>query len=206
MSKLEGNKIKEYWDKRSSLQGDRTVGFGNQPITVQDENYRQRYEFVVPCLDNNRMTLDFGCGIGRYTDFFKPEKYIGVDVCLNLLERAQENNTDYKFVYIPNGVIETLDTEPIEQVFTATVLQHNSDRQVIEILKSWKPYVSNICCFVLYENCHNVNDADHIAFRQPERYKDLISEVFEVTAWAYRIHVIHGEEHSVMSFDCCKKQ
>ena len=203
MSELEGNKIKEYWDKRSTEQGERTVGFGNQPISVQENNYRKRYEFIIPYLDREVMVLDYGCGIGRYTAFFKPEKYIGVDVCCNLLNIAEKNNPDYKFAYIPQGLLEFNKTiEPIQFIFTATVLQHNSDRQVLDIFKSWKPYLADSICFVFYENCHNANDTKHIAFRQPDKYMELISRVFSVADWTYDKHIIHGEEHAIMKFYC----
>lgn len=208
MSELEGNKIKKYWDDRSSWQGDRTVGFGNQPMTVQDTNYRQRYEFVVPFLNNKIMTLDYGCGIGRYTDFFSPNLYIGVDVCETLLKTAKRNNPDYSFLYIPDGKMpeqsSLTEYKPVAQVFTATVLQHNSDNQVLEIFKSWKPHLESNCTFIFYENCHNTKDKKHIAFRQPDKYRELVGKIFKIMTWKNKKHVIHGEEHAIMQFECCK--
>ena len=208
MSKLEGRHIAEYWNGRAAEQGKRTVGFGGKPIDEQDSNYRERYEFIIPHLDFDCYTLDYGCGIGRYTSLFDRNKYLGVDVCEKLLNIAECENEGYDFVLCENGLLDRESVLPyirfknIEQFFTATVLQHNSDIQVRHIFKSWTEYMSPDCRFVLYENCHNAEDKEHIAFRSPEQYIALFKDATELDVNIISIdqHKIHGEWHAITIF------
>ena len=210
MSNLEGQKIKEYWDSRALQQGRKTVGFGGKPLKEQDGNYRQRYEFILPHLSLDLFTMDYGCGIGRYSDIFDSEKYLGVDGCEKLLSIAKEDNPNHAYILCENGTLNNelveyiISPAKIEQFFTATVLQHNSTKQVEEIFKSWMPHMADQCKFVLYENCHDAEDKEHISFRAPEQYLNIFEKATGFKAELEQLdvfsHQIHGETHALLTF------
>ena len=49
-------------------------------------------------LCDGKSITEIGCGTGRLSSAFQPEQYIGVDICTQALEIAEENNRDYKYI------------------------------------------------------------------------------------------------------------
>lgn len=197
MTGIKKENVKKYWDNRSSQQGKNTVGFGNKPLTEQDKNYQIRYSFILPYLDTTLKTIDFGCGVGRYSGFFEPDKYLGVDITKNLLDIAVHENSkhDYNLLSEPNLTGINYD---YEQFFVATVLQHNDDDGVRDILRTINSdFLKRI---VLYENTSDIPNREgrHIKFRSVKEYIEFMKEFFNVKTFDFDEHVIHGEKHSVI--------
>lgn len=193
---LSNQQVMGYWEKRSAAQGVRTVGFSNLQMSKQDKNYAKRISFVTEFLDTYVKTIDYGCGIGRYSDLFDSENYLGMDITQNLIDAAVERNPEHRYLKLNQPHLPSLDFN-FEQFFTATVLQHNDDLVVENIIKSILPIKADGFSFVLYENSSPSVFAPHMCPRSPERYRDIVSKVFEVKDFKRKSHVVHGEEHSI---------
>ena len=189
----------QYWKNRASQQGKRTVGFNNIPIAEQDENYKIRTNFIISKLDTNLFTLDYGCGVGRYSKFFT--KYLGVDITRKLLDIAIEENPEYNYELLTNPDLSDIDLSGIEQFYTSTVLQHNTDESV-KLILSGLSKAKNLNSIVLYESsAYRVNVINsHMNFRTVEDYERLVKEHFDVKGFKYFKHMIHGAEHALMKF------
>ena len=75
--------------------------------------------------------MDFGCGYGRLSENFNPEKYIGIDLNPKAIEKAKENNPMYNYYEV------NIDSEypKCDVVFAHTVFLHNDDQTLTSILK-----------------------------------------------------------------------
>ena len=205
MSGIEYNRVIEYWKNRASQQGKKTVGFSNQPLQQQDEQYKTRFDFIIPRIDTTLKTLDYGCGVGRYTKFFNIDNYVGVDVTKELLDIAIAENGGYKYVQLTKPDLSEINDINIEQFLSCTVLQHNSDEGVKIIFNSLQEKIGNNGInIILYENTANIVNVigGHVNFRTVEEYNNLIKLYFDIINFQYFKHVIHNEEHSLMLFKC----
>lgn len=193
MSGISYENVKKYWDKRSSLQKELTVGFnGNTNISLQNDEYVVKTEFVKKFLNKKLKTLDYGCGIGRWSTLFN--EYLGVDITNNLLNIAKENNKDKKYILLKEPILKDINYD-FEQFFTSTVLQHCDDNLVDRIINSLYELKNKGFVIVLYEN--SIVKADHVNGRSPEGYKSMFEKYFKIISFECNSHVVHGEEHSV---------
>jgi len=190
---LKQAQVKEYWKERSSEFGATTVGLHGSTIEEQDARYEERKDFIFKRVRKDLRTLDYGCGIGRYSIDF--ENYIGVDVTKTLVDIAKANHPDKEFILLESPVIsKELEDYNWDMLFTATVLQHNDDEGVRRILESVKQIQAGGFTFCLYENA--VANASHIKARTTEDYVDLISDAdFLIHSFGSYHHTIHGEKH-----------
>lgn len=76
--------------------------------------------------------IDFGCGYGRLCESFHPEKYLGIDVNLQLIEDAKAKFPSYKFSPLTNEVMGA------ELYLAYMVFLHLSDRELHETLKQFR--------------------------------------------------------------------
>jgi len=187
------NQVSSYWEKRASEQGARTVGFANGPMNVQDKEYKIRFNFISPHLNKEASTLDYGCGTGRYAPFYDKNNYIGADITQSLLDIAISQHPTYSFVKLSN--VGDIPNAEFDTFFTATVLQHNSDDSVRLIFSNLRKIKSKNLQFILYENSQA--QTCHVKGRSPSWYFDIISDLFQVKAFAESEHIIHGERHSL---------
>lgn len=195
MSGLNYNEAKQYWQERSSQQKELTVGFGsNKTIAAQDDEYNTKINFVKPYLDIHLPTLDYGCGIGRWSHLFN--NYLGVDLTENLINIARERHVNKKYLLLEEPTLTTLDFH-FSQFFTSTVLQHCDDNLVSCIIKSLYNLKHDDLNIILYENTHV--QASHVNGRSPETYKNMFERYFKIKAFEFNSHYVHGEEHSVTS-------
>jgi len=191
--------IKKYWSERSSVQGARTVGFANSPTHIQDNNYKIRKEFIFKVCPKNLKTLDYGCGIGRYSKEF--DNYLGVDVCENLINIAKNDNSEKEYFLVEEPA-KIPDFFCPELFFTATVLQHNSDEVVEELFKNLSLVCKSDIYFSIYENSQA--NGKTIKSRSSKDYCSIISKYFKLHSDGNcRTHNIHGENHSHL-FVCGK--
>lgn len=206
---LDLEKVKDYWKKRATEQEERTVGFCGADLEQQVKNYQERKEFIFKYLPDDKFTLEFGCGIGRYRDMFK--SYIGCDITEDLIEMARKRNpffTGFHLLEQPYLTEDCIDVEVrqnIEMIFTATVLQHNSDNAVHKIIDSFRNAFRLKCIFAFYENNHNIRSA-HVKSRTSTEYKDIVDKYYDILDWKHYGHIIHGERHTLSIFKVRKLQ
>lgn len=68
--------------------------------------------------------VDFGCGVGRYTGYFSPDRYIGYDINSERVDICLERYPHYKFT---NSLV---DLPQNKVLFLYTVALHISDDQL----------------------------------------------------------------------------
>lgn len=195
------NKVISYWEKKTSEQKKNAVGFANE-LVKQDKNYQIRFDFIIPKIDTTLKTLDYGCGIGRYANFFNPDKYIGIDITKELLHIAICDNPEYDFKLQTIPDLSEFTNIDFDQFFSCTVLQHNTDNGVDKILSSLKKLKPKNLTIVLYENTTNAQNIEFVNFRTIKDYKDFIEKYYKIKNWNYYKHIIHGHEHSLIIFKC----
>lgn len=197
--------IKEYWDNRYAKQGELTTGFIGHNAEQNRECYQQREQFLWPKVSRyaaQKNILDYGCGVGHYYHIFRPyeyqgeldtKSYTGYDVN----EWAIQYCVDY---FLSNDNLFNTDfvkEEPssCEVLFTATVLQHNTDAEVSRILSKYKEAET----FLLYEFT-GVTNAPHMAQRGINGYEYLVNETTGKFLIEAHSHIVHNQEHTLMIF------
>lgn len=194
---IKGDEVLNYWNVRSSEQRELTVGPSGFTEAQQLELVRERKEFFFWRVLTHLKTLDFGCGIGLYSDLF--EHYTGIDCCENLLKIAQSRNPSKKFILSPAAVPPAhLIPKDTESIFTSTVLQHNDDNTVSGFFKTIRDRIKNQLCLQLYE--HLDAHAGHVKGRSYLEYKTMVSMFFTILYSESHPHVSHGEKHCLSIF------
>lgn len=169
---------KDYWTKRYAKQGELTTGFCGHNEKEMDASYKERFDWLDSKLGMDRCAvLDFGCGTGRYSSLFS-KGYIPYDpfTITNLIKGKKVHRTEPK---PPNYYV----------LFTSTVLQHNTDKEVERILKKYR-YLLQLW---LYEFT-GVSDAPHMASRTVQDYERLSCR----NCFESHSHITHGQEHTLM--------
>ena len=202
---LKETDAKSYWNNRADKLGKTAVGFADQSLSTQDTLYSERIKFLKENMDFNLPTLDYGCGIGRYSSLF-PSYYVGCDMTQELLKIASlKEDYNHKFVLLNKPYFSSEKDffekpEWLRQFFTATVLQHCHDNLVIKIFKSlhkYKPKDFNIC---LYENSMDFSKP-HVVGRTNGEYFALITGAgFEIKRIRSSTHSVKNELHTFSRF------
>lgn len=190
---LKYNKVQEYWNQRSAKQGKATVGFVSNTLQQQEEEYKVKKEFVSNyLLPFDGITLDYGCGVGRFADTF--DNYIGAELTQDLYSIALKEHPDKAFIKL-NYPFE-IPKISFDQLFTSTVLQHNHDDSIDQFFKSLS--TTSVSRIVLYEN--DQVKAPHCVGRTTEEYKLLLAKHFKVKTLKFISHRVHGEKHTLSIF------
>jgi hypothetical protein len=119
---------------------------------------------------------EVGCGVGRCSDAFSPELYVGLDINRRAIEIAREECPDHEFRHIGWD-----DPYPSAEAYLFyTTLQHIPDAAVPDVLRR--------CCgrVVVQEHMlREYRDERKLRFhRTPDEYRDLFEAAgFEVTGF-----------------------
>ena len=186
--------VKEYWSNRYAKQGYLTTGFNGHNEKQMEQNYNERIEFIQHKINwkiDAELILDFGCGVGRYFPMLEGYgNYYGydvnqwaIDLCNNKLSRLDKSELEF------NNEFSNEEPESCTTLFTSTVLQHNTDEEVLRILTKYK----SAEVFLLYEFTGKSN-APHMASRSVEDYERLSGKELK----EFYSHITHGEQHSLI--------
>lgn len=154
-----------YWENRyQSFGGNRTVGYGS----MNDDEYLRvvaEYTHIIsPWLGTPRSVLDFGCGIGRWTDLLKSvsKEYYPCDI-------TQQCDIE-SFELVQNGVIPFGDMK-FDLIWTCVTLQHVIDENLlVNISHQFRNRLSPEGTIILTENVSNNSDSDYLRFRRVDDY------------------------------------
>lgn len=191
--------IKEYWDNRYAKQGFNTTGFIGHNSEENKKCYSKRVDFLEPLVDKyleyGNSVLDYGCGVGWYYSMIKQysRMYIGYDVSLWALSYCIQNYINVDSVLTTDFVKE--EPSSCQVLFTATVLQHNSNAEVSRILSKYKEAET----FLLYEFTGKTT-AQHMAQRGINGYEYLVNETTGKVLIEAHSHIVHNQEHTLMIF------
>lgn len=184
------NGVKKYWDQRSLRQGPLATGEGTDML-IQEMQHVDRSLFIQPHIRTDLKTLDYGCGLGRFSLMFL--NYIGCDITQSFLDYAKSTKPQKTFIKIEVGEVPNVD---FEVFFTCTVLQHNSDEMVWEIFKKLPKGIF----LYLYEN-NEPGTSLHVKGRSPQDYFQLLLDAkHDPVLHDSREHTIHGEKHTLSIF------
>lgn len=202
---LNEQNILSYWQKRATSQGERTVGNGGLPMSVQDKEYEEKAKHVFSVCPQNLYTLDYGCGIGRYAPFF--ERYAGGDITESLLAIARSRNPEKRFFNLTSPIGHGIPDDvagQTELLFFSTVLQHCSDEVCLKILSSVIPALPKLKAVFMYENSV-VGESWHVKGRGWGDYGSLLNRAGQYhSSIFFSEHKVHNEEHCASIFWAAK--
>lgn len=193
------NNVIQYWHNRSKIYGSKAVGFDAKE-DINSSLTEMRKDLFKKFIRLSLPTLDFGCGIGKYSDLFP--KYFGVDITDYLLKKAKFYHKDKSFFILNKPYLTDKFRKyfySVEQVFTSTVLQHCNDDLIIKIFKSFL-MLYNLNYINLYEKNNN-DTKPHVKSRCTQEYHNLlIDSGFYIKQINSHTHTIHGENHTLSIF------
>ena len=199
---LNENDAQNYWAERTQKQGELVVGYGGHTTMLQQNTeYEEKRAFVIPFLNKTEKTIDYGCGIGRWSDIFEGN-YLGVDITPQAIEMAQKRNKNRKYEVLSKPFFTDeneqikIYIEDVKQFFSSTCLQHCSDTLVRKIFSSLKKYAKKDLTFVLYE-ASTIGGLAHCKGRSFSDYTKLISEYWSIKSASSEEHYVHGQPHSL---------
>lgn len=191
--------VKQYWRDRFRNQKGIAVGFAGKPKAHQEQILREKKEFILPKIDTNLKTIDYGCGIGLFSSMFDAGKYLGLDITQEFIDLAKQSNPEHQYLLLDSPFMGSMDLNfDIDLFFTANVLQHNCDYIVAELFKNLKSIKHEDFTLALYENTHRFVNTHHMCFRTPDDYLSFASEHFCIKNHEIFTHRIHGEDHSLI--------
>jgi len=194
MNGLGSNAVKEYWDQRAKKQGKLTTTLAGSTPDRADSDYAERRAFFAGHVPTNVATLDYGCGVGRYTTMFHGA-YVGVDICSALVAIARKEHPDHDYRVLTQPSLAIEPAIRFRLVFTATVLQHNDDQAVRRILESIRHH-NPAPSWAIYEN---VDDQSRtVCGRHPDTYIEMVRAAgFPISDTFTTRHHFHGAEHAM---------
>lgn len=199
---LTRDEIRNYWTRRAEVYAQRRW-WGPGAATPEEHiaQVAKRADFIFETCPRTLRTLDYGCGIGRYSQYFDADKYCGVDISKPYLKIAHEDNPDREFVQIASPIWdEPLDWD-IEIFFTATVLQHCSDEVIGGLFANLAKKQRKQFAFSLYEYANPDWTVRQTVGRPPAEYVKMVGRHFHVLSSMSHDHMIHGTccAHTVIS-------
>lgn len=199
---IEERDVTAYWAERSSKQGFLTCGFaGNKTNEAQEKEYADKIDFVSPHIVEGLSTIDYGCGVGRWSHLFNDDIYVGLDIEDSLLSIARKSHPTKKFLRLKTPSLSELDENYLHaiknssQFLSVCVLQHCNDSLVLRIFKNLHDIKPNQMRFILYENIEV--QANHVAGRNGQEYLELMTQAGYVGELEHYSHVVHNEIHGV---------
>ncbi|MCB1024849.1 MAG: methyltransferase domain-containing protein [Acidobacteria bacterium] len=128
-------KVKALFDARAKLLPDcNSVLDANDNVDVKFQNVYRDYlsrnlarSVIRP--GKNEVILDFGCGVGRLSEFLAKDagKIIGLDLSDEMLKVAEKNKKSPNIEYKNTSEIAELQDNTFDKIFTFWVLQHIED-------------------------------------------------------------------------------
>jgi ubiquinone/menaquinone biosynthesis C-methylase UbiE len=169
----------DYWSEVGNRIGEREKG--NNIIAGDDEPYYRykRKEFLKllnEIIYAGKSVLEIGHGPGgNLIEVWKhnPKRLDGVDISEQMVKLAKNKIPAGISVQKINGTTLPFETNEFDIVFTATVLQHNTDDKMLRELMSEIARVSKDQVF-LYERIENTIKGDDLCLGRPVEYYSSI--------------------------------
>lgn len=154
---------------------------GKNVIAGDDEPYyrykRKRFLDLLCSVDvNNKSVLEVGCGPGgNLLEILKskPSNLVGVDISEQMVSMAKNKVPKHVKVYKTNGTKLEFADNSFDNVFTATVLQHNTDEKMLIDLMKEICRVSSDKVFI-FERIENKIKGDDLCLGRPVSYYSKI--------------------------------
>lgn len=168
----------KYWNEVSTTIKKRK---GNDLIAGDDEPYyvykRQKLLQMFAALDiKGHSVLEIGPGPGgNLIEMLKksPSKLEGVDISQNMIDLATKNTNNQVKIHKTDGSSFPYDDNTFDIVFSATVLQHNTDESMLKSLIKEMCRVSN-SQVAIFEQVAKKLKGDSLCMARPVTYYEKI--------------------------------
>mgnify|MGYP000857711414 FL=1 len=115
--------IQTFFDERSARDGVKSkynyVLFQDDHPELAEQRDAWEKEKIAPFLNvaQGKKTLDLGCGIGRWGEFFLPQgvRYVGMDGSAGMVRRGEENLKEYADKHLFQGYLQDFPTRLSEE-------------------------------------------------------------------------------------------
>ncbi len=156
---------------------------GKNVIAGDDEPYyrykRARFLELLHGVDfKGKSVLEIGCGPGgNLVEVYKtqPARLVGVDISERMIELAKQKVPDNVEIIKINGTSLPFADQSFDIVFTATVLQHNTDETMLRQIMRELCRVSADQVF-LFERIEDTIKGDELCYGRPISYYSNIME------------------------------
>jgi ubiquinone/menaquinone biosynthesis C-methylase UbiE len=156
---------------------------GRNVIAGDDEPYyrykRQRFlEMLNAVAFSDKKVLEIGCGPGgNLLEVYKhhPSRLVGVDISRQMIDLARKKVPEDVEIRKINGTELPFDKDEFDIVFTATVLQHNTDESMLKAIMNEICRVSGDRVY-LFERIEPQIKGDELCYGRPVSYYSDIME------------------------------
>ncbi len=189
----------KYWEMRASIsKGDVykavcvfTLPYEENLALEKVERYAMRLILKGINLRGAKV-VDLGCGVGRWTDFFKRKGvfYIGVDVSKTMLKIAKERFPSSHFLKVDSIRLPFKDSV-IDLIFSINVLQHNFYEHQNKLISEMIRVTKKGGFILLFEGISAKNSQTSYNMF-PRTVKNWIKEVERNGAKIIRIKFVRG--------------
>jgi ubiquinone/menaquinone biosynthesis C-methylase UbiE len=177
----------KYWTEVGERIASREEG---NVIAGDDEPYyrykRERFLDLLKAIDfKNKSVLEIGCGPGGNLSEilpYQPKQLVGVDISAQMVALAKKNLPSAIEVLKINGTELPFKDKQFDIVFTATVLQHNTDEVMLKKLMNELCRVSNNQVFIL-ERIEEEIKGDELCHGRPISY---YSEIMKQNGFTFQ--------------------
>jgi len=87
-------------------------------------------KFLKDSFKKNSYILDFGCGVGYFSELFNPKKYIGIDINKNFIKLAKSRYSKYNFFNFEEKFILKNYKNKINGILINNVIHHLNNKQI----------------------------------------------------------------------------
>ena len=191
MSKKPSYHPESYWSdvaKRiKSREGRNVVAGDDEPFYRYK---RQRFLEMLKAVNfEGKSILEIGNGPGgnlKELSQLNPARLVGADISAEMIKLARSNNNDFVELVKIDGTSLPFEDNTFDIVFTATVLQHNTDDKMMLTILDEICRVSKDKIF-LFEKIDSVIKGDDLCYARPvQYYADLVApHGFELTSTEY---------------------
>ena len=161
-----------FWeDYYKQIRDNGNVGVMTWEKETHPADYYKKVESILP--ESSGHVLDYGCGLGHWHDFFVNHgyAYYGYDIATVAIEEACRRYPDSVFFK------DYRTAENMDVIFCHFVLMHvMKDDDVIALLKSFKPLLSDNGYVVVIDNTSGKPPKDYINFRTVPIFERLFTK------------------------------
>lgn len=153
-------------------------------------NYKNEKKIISKNFKKDKITLDFGCGIGQFSVIFNSNKYYGTDIDKKYINFCRKNHKG-NFQVIKNSPPYNFKDKYFDQILVSAVIHHIDKKTLQKISKELKRILKNkgelmiidhytiknqknlFCKFLI-----NIDRGNH--FRNSNKVKEIFSKEFKI--------------------------
>lgn len=143
-------------------------------LSDNDKSFLNQIKEVLPKFENIIFS-DFGCGIGKYlnffSEFFKATKIIGYDIVGKAIDYCKVKYPSWDF-YFCDGEMQKTDI-----IWSSFTIQHLNDEKAIELLKVFKKALNKNGSIFIVNTITKLQNTPDTFFRNEQEHIELANIV-----------------------------